>query len=56
MLHVIERQQAQIEHHHAIIQVQIVAPARRNPLDQPHHSAAATAATRPARAPAYIAP
>ena len=37
MLHVVESHQAEIEHHHAVVQIQIVAPARRNLFDQPHH-------------------
>ncbi len=43
MADVIERNQAQIEHHHAIIEIEIVAGARRDIFDQPDHVVRAVA-------------
>ena len=37
MLHVVESQQAEIEHHHAIVEAHIVAAGGGNVLDEPHH-------------------
>ena len=37
MLHVVEDHQAEIKHHHAVVQAQIVAARVGNALDEPHH-------------------
>ncbi len=37
MAHVIERHETQIEHHHTIIQAEVIAPARWNALNETHH-------------------